>query len=114
MEGIVTEALDEARAIRGTYRVFGTWPGWQSRAGGQGPRPDPTASPMHPLPGSQSPPIPSSTELLQGFLCPWHSRLLLSTVTFCQASLPPGHSSVSGTALGAELSTGTTVTPPSP
>lgn len=78
---------------------------------GSGAKARPHCQPHAPTGSVRAPTIPSSTELLQGFLCPWHSRLLPSTVTFCQESLPPGHCSASGTALGAELSTGTAVTP---
>lgn len=44
--------------------------------------------------------VPSSPELLQGFLWPWQRRLLPCSVTSCQALLPPGHCSSSGTVLG--------------
>lgn len=45
------------------------------------------------------PHLPSSSEPLQGFLWPWHRRLLPYVVTSSHAPLPPGHGTANGTAL---------------
>lgn len=43
--------------------------------------------------------LPSSSELLQGFLWPRHRRLLPYVVTSSHAPLPPGHGTAGGTRL---------------